>query len=377
MFIKKIIHATVIAAIISGNLYGKPLSNKHAAIDTSITATVILNNAPMRTHSLQNANTPTIRKKTVHLINRHLTRAQISALSNAIQLQHLSVNENTSSSLPSRVSLGMNKLDVLDQGWYGTCVTFAVTAAMDALLQKGNYVSQLCSLQLTDLLEKQGYVVSEWQGGYADDLLAYLHHFGFVSIAKQKLNTCGGLKEYPLEEIDLGNNTLTLQDYYNMSENFSNNLFWYSLLTANQHETWSKIDSSKAAKKLLEDIKEVLAQPDAKTNYRVVFGVMLPGDFCSAGACGQHNARDDSWVLTSDIRQADNIIFGGHEMVITGYDDNAIAIDNNGVKHKGLLTLRNSWGPEVGDHGDFYMSYEFFKALTDEVFVIGYEPDEE
>ncbi|MGF2339111.1 C1 family peptidase, partial [Acinetobacter baumannii] len=56
--------------------------------------------------------------------------------------------------------------------------------------------------------------------------------------------------------------------------------------------------------------------------------------------------------------------FGGHEMIITGYDDNAIAVDDNGREHKGLFTLRNSWGEQFGDKGNFYMSYDYFKVLT-------------
>jgi C1A family cysteine protease len=54
-------------------------------------------------------------------------------------------------------------------------------------------------------------------------------------------------------------------------------------------------------------------------------------------------------------------------MIITGYDNNATAIDTQGRVHKGLLTLRNSWGNKVGDQGDFYMSYDYFKALALEV----------
>lgn len=54
-------------------------------------------------------------------------------------------------------------------------------------------------------------------------------------------------------------------------------------------------------------------------------------------------------------------------MIITGYDDNAIAVDADGQPHHGLLTLRNSWGEAVGDHGNFYMSYDYFKILAIEV----------
>ncbi len=41
------------------------------------------------------------------------------------------------SGYPEKVELGMNGVPVLNQGMHGTCVTFAVTAAVDAALGKG------------------------------------------------------------------------------------------------------------------------------------------------------------------------------------------------------------------------------------------------
>jgi C1A family cysteine protease len=64
----------------------------------------------------------------------------------------------------------------------------------------------------------------------------------------------------------------------------------------------------------------------------------------------------------------------GHEMIIIGYDDNAIAVDQDGNSHQGLLFLRNSMGDDVGDNGNNYMSYDFFEKFVDEVQVI-YKPD--
>jgi C1A family cysteine protease len=58
---------------------------------------------------------------------------------------------------------------------------------------------------------------------------------------------------------------------------------------------------------------------------------------------------------------------GGHELVVTGYDDKAVAYDQEGRKHQGLLILRNSWSDEVGDHGEYYMSYDYFKMYVMEV----------
>jgi C1A family cysteine protease len=65
---------------------------------------------------------------------------------------------------------------------------------------------------------------------------------------------------------------------------------------------------------------------------------------------------------------------GGHEMVIIGYDDNAISTDRDMKVHHGLLTLRNSWGDKAGDHGNYYMSYDFFKKFAMEVQFI-YRPN--
>jgi hypothetical protein len=53
-----------------------------------------------------------------------------------------------------KMQLGMNNVPVLDQGGFGSCVTFANTAAVDADLSKGDYISQLCLLQLGRYLEK-------------------------------------------------------------------------------------------------------------------------------------------------------------------------------------------------------------------------------
>lgn len=62
------------------------------------------------------------------------------------------------SNLPTHVELGMNKVPVLDQGPYGTCATSAVTAALDALSQKGDYISQLCTLSLSQYLSQHSHM---------------------------------------------------------------------------------------------------------------------------------------------------------------------------------------------------------------------------
>ena len=53
-------------------------------------------------------------------------------------------------------------------------------------------------------------------------------------------------------------------------------------------------------------------------------------------------------------------------MIITGYDDKAVAYDLNGKQHVGLLTLRNSWSENAGDNGNYYMTYDYFKKYASE-----------
>ena len=90
-----------------------------------------------------------------------------------------------------------------------------------------------------------------------------------------------------------------------------------------------------------------------------------------------HEAAQDAWVLTNEIFE--NIRSGhdvaGHELVITGYDDQACATyadeQNEPRQQCGLLHLRNSWGRRVGDHGDYYMTYDYFKTMVVEAYAVG------
>jgi C1A family cysteine protease len=91
---------------------------------------------------------------------------------------------------------------------------------------------------------------------------------------------------------------------------------------------------------------------------------MLPVKHCSAGACGQYHAVNDTWALSDEIINDPDPELGGHEMIITGYDDNAVVVDKAGTKHQGVLTLRNSWGSDVADHGEYYMTYDFYKHFV-------------
>lgn len=258
----------------------------------------------------------------------------------------------------SSVQLGMNDLPVFDQGPHGSCVTFAISAAISAALDRGDYVSELCQLQLGRYLEKNGYMPSGWDGAFASVVLNQMESFGIVSKKVQYEQGCGGYTSYPTNTLEEPAGSLSLEDYHLISESFPDDLGWSVVL--DQYQVFSDKVSPQAT---LERVKAALQAGD-----RLVFGVMLFRiDEGVAGAVGRYQAPNDTWVLTPEIIAAiyaKDTEVGGHEMVITGYDDYATAVDAKGRVHKGLLTLRNSWGSAYGNEGTFYMSYDYFKALT-------------
>lgn len=260
-----------------------------------------------------------------------------------------------------KTELGMNRVPVLDQGSHGTCVTFANTAAIDAVLNRGDYISQLCLLELGHHLATMSYFPSGWDGSWGRIVLSQMEEFGIVSKAEQRARGCGGLIEYPLRGAE-PDTDMSLLDYHQASEPLNDQLVsWSTLLDTNQ-----AFEKGVEMNAVLSQVKASLTAGD-----RLTFGVLLV-DYNQGvvGALGKYHVGHDTWVLTPEIAadiQDPKADFAGHEMIITGYDDTAVAVDAKGRSHRGLLTLRNSWGMNVGDQGNFYMSYDYFKALVMEV----------
>ena len=258
--------------------------------------------------------------------------------------------------------LGMNNVPVLDQGSHGSCVTFANTAAIDAALNKGDYVSQLCLLQLGRYLQDNGYVPSGWEGSLGPVVLNEITTFGVINKAQQTSNGCGGLMQYPMtgEESQLGS-PMSPVDYHKLTDiDTSAEISWSTVLDMSE-----LFEASMEPRQTLTQVKNLL-----NSGNRLTFGVLLPGiEMGVAGAVGKFHATNDTWLLTPEIMAIfeSSKDFAGHEMVITGYNDSASAVDSMGRTYTGLLTLRNSWGVNMGDKGDFYMSYDYFQALAIEV----------
>ncbi|MDF1757176.1 MAG: C1 family peptidase [Legionellaceae bacterium] len=271
--------------------------------------------------------------------------------------QSSSSNKHKSFQLPPKIQLGMNDVPVLNQGSHGSCVVFSVTAAMNAIIGKGDYVSQLCQLGLGRYLENNGYSSSGWNGSWGRTVLSEIDIFGFTSKESQRENGCAGLKEYPMNGEDLLDEE-SAQDFHKISQQLAkNHIAWTSILDVYQASA-DRVDE----KQVLFEVKKAISSGD-----RVTLGMLLINfDQGTVGAIGTHNEKFDSWILTPEMVEGLNeqTEYAGHAILITGFDDNATATDEQGRAHKGLLTLRNSWGSNVGDKGDFYMSYSYFKGLV-------------
>jgi len=308
-------------------------------------------------------------KKDVYLMNIKLTPKQKQTLMETRAKNTLSQMNAAHQSLPMRVELGMNGVPVLDQGKHGTCVTFAVTGAIDAILGKGDYISQLCNLELGTYLDRRGYYkLSGWDGFTGPFALNQILQFGIINKVKQKTKSCAGVTEYPLNSEYNHGKPMSLDEFKSKSEDMFVKIYWEPILDYFQSINIDPAHPYDADQTFLQ-VKQALAAAQNTVNpMRIVFGSFLPVGHCGPGACARYHENQDTWALTQAImNDPDSWFKAGHEMIITGYDDNAVAIDNEGQKHTGLFILRNSWGNDVGDQGNYYMTYDFFKKFVIEV----------
>lgn len=267
------------------------------------------------------------------------------------------------SELPRKVKVGMQLTPVLNQGYHGSCVTFAVTGALDATLGAGDYISQLCSLELGSYLAIHDKVkASGWNGSYGSWVLQQISDYGIISQNYQKLNGCADVREYPLmDELNEGK-PMSDTDYLEHSIPISNLISWEALLKDEEAFT-NQVDGDQ----VVTQIKEELAKGN-----RLTVGMFLDVYLGDAGAVGTNRVLNDTWMLTPQIVMdaMNGQLYAGHELIITGYDDDLYVKDENGNVNRGVFTLRNSWSKLAGDQGDYYVTYDYVKFLAMEVMAI-------
>jgi hypothetical protein len=259
--------------------------------------------------------------------------------------------------IPSQHELGMNNVPVLDQGYHSSCATFAVTAAIDATINKGDYISQLCLLSLSEHLSKHAQFYSAWHGAQIKDIFSLISIFGVVNKSQEAQYGCAGFKTYPLLPT-AETPEISIDDFHQLSESIDD-LSQYAI--SNFVNPTELEDNSSSIQQILMNTKEAIYHGN-----RLVIGLIMIADE-HVGAYGKHHLNNDTWVLSQSVQDkfnSENTEIGGHAMVITGYDDNAEVIDDAGKIHHGVFTLRNSWGSKAGDQGNYYVSYDYFEALV-------------
>jgi C1A family cysteine protease len=276
--------------------------------------------------------------------------------------------------LPSEVDLGMNGVPVLFQGDYPTCVTFAVTVALDAALNKGDYISQLCLLQLSNTVAANSFWHNLWDGSSNTILLNYISHYGIMTTSDQQKGYCNNVKIFPTTfDKKYMKHKLSVSAYHAHSEDIYRNyriepqaLFQFAhtysidggsdwiLTLGNNSDGWITPEESFAA------MRKSLAEGN-----RVVLEFLFKGNL---GRGGMVNVDNDTWFASNELRSA----FGSqqysgeandwytHDVVIYGYNDEVTVQNAAGETQTGVFYLRNSWGEEKLE----YMSYDFFKLMS-------------
>lgn len=262
-------------------------------------------------------------------------------------------------SVPARIDLGMNGTPAFDQGAHGSCVTFALTASLDAIIGKGDYISQLCSLELGDYLHRhQRQEYSGWEGTFGTIVLQQFADYGFITKKYQTEYGCAGVKQYPTSNAKNTGKPMSISEFSANAIPINKYASWDILVDMDE-----SFSDNHNPTMLLRTVKKNL-----RAGNRVIFGTLLDLGQKHAGALGNYRRPFDSWVLTPEIiaHAKKGKIKAGHQMLIIGYDDNAIVTDLKGKTSKGVFIIRNSWGSRAGDNGNFYMSYDYFKTLSDE-----------
>ena len=291
----------------------------------------------------------------------------------SLQLDSLGQNRAVSA-MPSEINLTMNGVPVVFQGNYPTCVTFAVTAALNAAINKGDYISQLCLCQLSTNLVQDTYWHSLWDGASIDTVLSHISQHGIINTVDQKKGYCNKVKKYPIDyDEKYTKHKMSTATYHACSVDLLDDyriepqlLFVFAhtysiddnpdriLTLGNYSDGWVTQDESFAA------VRKSLMEGN-----RVVMQFLFKGDLARGG---MKQVDNDTWFVSKALRSAFNKVhyfpdspdWYSHCVVLYGYNDNIITRNEAGESQKGVFYVRNSWGEEMLE----YMTYDYFKLMS-------------
>ena len=262
--------------------------------------------------------------------------------------------------------------EVLNQGQFGTCVSFS-TSAMIGYLSAG----QTNAVSVLDIL-LQGYIDannqinnSGWDGlDSASQVLARVvdNQEGYYSDYDSTINAYTTLSnEYANENNssdDLTNTQLT------GLAGFNTDLNQYLTLSANNSPTQANVAYSDLGlvQGQTSNATKVISALDSGKKVLIGFVVYDPTQpaNCSNGATtGDSYYQYTNGVLaqsqvnngTNSWTQAKGCVLGGHEVAVISYFK-----DKTGNV---MFLIRNSWG-DSGDQGNYYMSANYLNAAADD-----------
>ncbi|MGE3920186.1 MAG: hypothetical protein AB7F64_04455, partial [Gammaproteobacteria bacterium] len=242
-----------------------------------------LSSQPWSTYEVEKV---TLSPQMQNYINTH---AIIDKKTNNLHLQ--AFDNAAAGNLPKKVDLGMNHVPVFDQGQHDTSSTFAVTAALDAGYGHGDYISQLCNLQLGQYLQlKDSSYESGWNGSSNQRVLDQIQKYGIISTSYQKDAGCGGLREYPTSSSRIGY-PMSDDQFLNHHEEIMKILSFKKIYDVNDN-LFQKPDPLQ----FLVDVKSQLAQ-----GHRLTIQFVIDTKNGWSGAHGTRNYWHDTWVLTEEV----------------------------------------------------------------------------
>lgn len=221
--LNKILKALALSAFLTHQLYAE---------DIKISGSIYVQKPIINTNKTHKLTLTSPQKSYISLLKLEISSNALNKIEQRAERIHKPYKslKTPTQWMPTQIELGMNNVPVLNQGAHGSCVVFSVTAAIDAILGKGDYVSQICQLSLGRYIENNGHIPSGWNGAFSRNILGELDLFGFISKDVQKTYGCAGLTEYPESGEDLYNEE-SITEFHKYSERLiTNKISWSSIM---------------------------------------------------------------------------------------------------------------------------------------------------
>lgn len=227
------------------------------------------------------------------------------------------------------IDLGMGKVPVMDTGPYYSTTFLSTLGALNAKLNLIKMIDVQCTQTLLNMLTNNDFY--RWNDS-PSFILQALKEYGIVI---DKNSTCS--------------HKIRIDQYLKISNTK------YSDLISFEYSEKSDLNSIKAA---------------LKNGIRAIIETALSNDSGNPISVNGYNLKMNgkpkiyNGGLYACQQPESSISYCSNQnaaisLIVIGYDDN-----------QQLLKLRNSWGSDAGENGNYYMTYSFFKAMAGEQVIL-------